>query len=162
MITTKELLTAAKVAQNIPSNYRLCRVLGVPDTTVQRWNTGRGRPDDDMARRLAELAGLDPGAVVAAIRAEREAEGPMHDLWANVARRLQAAALASLAAFLSGFVGGGPDAGAMAATLPTPGAATPALPQKAADRLYIMSTALRWIARAFGRCSKYSNAPAFA
>ena len=80
MLTTFDLLTAAKANSGIPSNERLARILDVPDNTVVRWNTGRNKPDDEMVRRLAELAGLDPAPVVAAIRAERAAPGPMRDL----------------------------------------------------------------------------------
>lgn len=101
MITTKELLARAKEAQGIPSNYRLARVLDIPETTVQRWNTGRNRPDDESAMRLAQLAGLDPCAVVAAIRAERSEDGPMRDLWESMAKRLQAAAAVALTAIVS-------------------------------------------------------------
>ncbi|MEO8805861.1 MAG: hypothetical protein ABI433_07255 [Burkholderiaceae bacterium] len=117
MLTTHELLALAKAKQNIPSNYRLARVLDAPESTVKRWNTGKGQPDDAYAAKLADLAGLDAGAVVASIRAEREASGPLHDLWVGIAKRLETAGLAALAVILSLFVGGGPDAGAMASTL---------------------------------------------
>ena len=113
-MTTLELLAAAKTAQGIPSNYRLARVLQVPDHTVQRWNTGRNMPDDAMCLRLAELAGLDPGQVVASIRAEREAAGPLHDFWAGLAKRLETAGAAGAAAALALVFTGTPDAGAMA------------------------------------------------
>lgn len=88
MITTAELLQAAKSRAGIPSNYRLARVMGIPETTIQRWNTGKGRPDDTMTARLADLAGIDPGFAVACIRAEREGSGPLGALWRDVARRL--------------------------------------------------------------------------
>lgn len=108
MLTTADLLAAAKTAQHIPSNYRLARVLNVPDNTVQRWNTGRNKPDDEMAARLAELAGLDAGQVVASIRAERAEPGPMRDMWADVASRLARAGAAAAVACIS--VTGSPDA----------------------------------------------------
>lgn len=116
MITTAELMAAAKRAQGIPSNYRLARVLDVPESTVQRWNTGRGRPDDAHAARLGELAGIDPGIAVASVRAEREGDGPMRSLWEGIAKKLERAGVAALAVFLSLWIGGGPDAGAQAAT----------------------------------------------
>ncbi len=112
MLTTLELLAAAKTAQGIPSNYRLARLMGVPDNTVQRWNTGKGQPDDAMCIRLAELAGLDPGQVVASIRAEREAAGPLHDFWADLAKRLQTAGATAAAAALTLVFTATPDAGA--------------------------------------------------
>lgn len=115
MITTRELLAAVRAAQGIPSNYRLARLIDVPDTTVQRWNTGRNLPDDLMCVRLAELAGLDPSAVVAAIHAERAAAGPERELWTRIAERLQHGAIAAAVILSMGFWGGGPDGGAMAA-----------------------------------------------
>lgn len=121
MMTIRELLHAVKTAQAIPSNYRLARFLDVPETTVQRWNTGRNLPDDLMGVRLAELAGLDPGAVVAAIHAQRAPEGAARDLWAQVAKRLQSAAVVGGAVFLSGFLGGGLDGTALAKSVSTPG-----------------------------------------
>ena len=101
MITTKELLAKAKAEQGIPSNYRLARVLDIPETTVMRWNTGRNRPDDEAVMRLAELAGIDPGAAVAAIRAERAEDGPLRELWVAMAKRLQGAAAAVFTAIVS-------------------------------------------------------------
>lgn len=119
MLTTTDLLAAAKAAQGLPSNYRLARALDVPEKTVQRWNTGRNTPDDENAAKLAALAGLDAGYVLACIAAERAAEGPASAVWKAVADRLHHGAVAALLAFLALFVGGGPDAGAMAAT-PSP------------------------------------------
>lgn len=108
MLTTRDLLAAAKSAQGIPSNYRLARVLDVPETTVQRWNNGRSRPEDSLAVRLAEMAGLDAGQVVASIRAERAEPGPMRDLWVDVASRLARAGAAAAVACIT--VTGSPDA----------------------------------------------------
>ena len=110
MLTTFDLLSAAKANSGIPSNYRLARILDVPDNTVVRWNTGRNKPDDEMVRRLAELAGLDPAPVVAAIRAERAAPGPMRDLWSGMAAMLSKASATAALAVVA--VTGSPDAGA--------------------------------------------------
>lgn len=127
MLTTAELMAAAKARAGIPSNYRLAKVLGVTETTVMRWNTGRSTPDDEPARRLAELAELDAGFVVASIRAEREKSGPMFDVWSKVAERLKGGAVGAGVCLLVG-LGGHPDAGA--ATTET---------TAIAGRLYIMS-----------------------
>ena len=109
-MTTFDLLTAAKANSGIPSNERLARILDVPDNTVVRWNTGRNKPDDEMVRRLAELAGLDPAPVVAAIRAERAAPGPMRDLWSGMAAMLSKASATAALAVVA--VTRSPDAGA--------------------------------------------------
>lgn len=104
---TRELLAAVKAAQAIPSDYRLARFLGVTDNTVSNWQHGRRRPDDAMALRLAELAGVDPGAVLAGLAAERATDAGAAAAWRSVAARLASTAAALLVAF---GIGGGPDA----------------------------------------------------
>lgn len=116
MITSRELLTAVRTAQGIESNYRLARFLDVPEKTVQRWNTGKNTPEDPMVVRLCELASLDPAEVLPAMYAQRAAEGPMAAVWERIAARTQASVATAAGVVLSLFVGGGPDAGAMAAT----------------------------------------------
>jgi len=88
MISTAELLAAAKSARGIPSNYRLAKVLEATDATLQRWNTGRGCPDDTHAAKLAEMAGLDVEYVVASMRAAREKDPALRAIWARMAERL--------------------------------------------------------------------------
>ncbi len=108
MLTTVELLAAARAAHGIPSNYRLARVLNVSDKSIQRWNTGKNTPDDAMASRLAEMAGLDPDSVVAAMHAERAVTEAERARWQRIAHRLQAVA-ACVILSLVGF-GASPDA----------------------------------------------------
>jgi hypothetical protein len=88
MISTAELLSAAKMARGIPSNYRLAKVLGATDATLQRWNTGRGCPDDAHAAELAVMAGLDVEWVVTSMRAQREKDPTLRAIWARAAERL--------------------------------------------------------------------------
>ena len=96
MISIQQLLDAAKAGANIPSNYRLARVLGVHDNTLNRWQHARGLPDDVMAVRLAEMAHLDPDYVVASMHAARAATDDERSLWTRIARRLEAVAAAVL------------------------------------------------------------------
>lgn len=88
----RDLLTAVRTAQGIASNYRLARTLDVPEKTVQRWNTGHHAPDAAMARRLAELAGLDPDVVAAAMQAQRAHDPAERAQWLRIADRLRAVA----------------------------------------------------------------------
>ena len=114
-MTGKELLSAVRTAQGLPSNYALARAVGIPERSLQRWNTGSHTPDDATAARLAELAGLDPDSVVAAMHAQRAADDQERSRWERIARRLEgsgvAAALA-VCAVLSLWTSGGPDGGA--------------------------------------------------
>lgn len=88
MLNISDLLSAAKRGAGIPSNYRLARVLGLTDSGVQRWTSGRGVPDDAQAIRMANMAGLDPGYVVASVRALREKDDAVRAIWADMAERL--------------------------------------------------------------------------
>lgn len=85
MLTVPALLAQARAHQGIPSNYRLAKVLGVTEHAVSSWQNGRRVPDDEMSVRLAELAALPPGRVLAAMHALREPEGtPLRAAWLSL------------------------------------------------------------------------------
>jgi len=85
MLTVQDLLAQAKARQGIPSNYRLARVIGAGDNTLSNWANGRTVPDDKMSVRLAEMAGLPPGKVLASMHALREPEGtPLRAAWLSL------------------------------------------------------------------------------
>lgn len=125
MLTTADLLAAVKRAQGITSAAALARTLSVPEKSVYRWQQGKHTPDDATAARLAELAGLDAGEVVASINAERASEPAMRALWAKMAKRLHHAAAVALTVILSLWISGGPDGAAMASTPGSSAAAAP-------------------------------------
>lgn len=112
MLTTDTVLQAIKARHSLPSNAALARFLGVPEKAVARWHTGRNLPDDLTAERLAVLAGVDAGAYVAAVHAARANDDAARDLWAGIARRLQAATATAGAVILSLGVVTSPDAAA--------------------------------------------------
>lgn len=85
MLTVQDLLMQARTHQGWPSNYRLAKELGVLEKTVSNWQNGRRLPDDEMSVRLAQLAGIPPGRVLAAIHAQREPEGsPVRSAWLSL------------------------------------------------------------------------------
>ncbi|WP_129451978.1 DUF3693 domain-containing protein [Methylibium sp. Pch-M] len=115
--TVDELLDRAKAAVGVTSDYKLALVLGIEPSTIGHYRKRRSRPDDDVAAKLADLAGLDRGFVVACLHADRAPTASARSLWMEVAARLSnnGSALALLlAVILSAFFGfdGGPDAGA--------------------------------------------------
>ena len=110
------LLDAAKRKQSIPSNYRLARVLGVSDNTMTKWATGRSSPGDVYATRLANMAGLDPGVVLAELAAERSTDDETRDAWKSIAERLRHAGLAAIFGLAIGFAGPAPEARAFEVT----------------------------------------------
>lgn len=149
MISSRELLAAARAAQGIPSNYRLARVLDVPERSVQRWNTGKNTPDDPVAVKLAEMAGLDPAMVLASMYAQRATDGPMQSVWETIARRAQTAAAALSAATLSVLAMTVPDGVAQAAT--RSGAVVPTQVLDANSLYIVVCSLLRLAARALLR-----------
>lgn len=116
MLTAAELTEAARAGAGLPSFYRLARVLGVNDSTVANWRKGRATPDDAMAVRLADMAGLDPAAVVAAMHAQRCTDDALRPILQRIAQRAAQVGALLVTAILSAVFVGGPDAQARATT----------------------------------------------
>lgn len=98
MLTTNQLLDRIKSSHQAPSDYRLAKIVGIDQSGIRNYRSGRSRPDDVIASRLAVLADLDPGYVVACIHAERAQDDQTRTLWTGIADRLQRSGLAALAA----------------------------------------------------------------
>lgn len=113
-LTAADLSESARSAAGIPSFYRLARVLGVNDSTVANWRHGRATPDDAMAVRLADMAGLDPAYVVASMHAQRCTDDALRPILQRIADATKAAGAAALAVILSVLFSGTPDAQARA------------------------------------------------
>lgn len=117
MNSTSRLLDAAKSRQAIPSDYKLGVTLGLSDSAITNYRKGRSKPDDVVAQRLAELAGLDPAIVVAQLHAERAQTDDTRKLWETIAKRLKGTAHAALATcVILSMTSGWPDGTARAAT----------------------------------------------
>lgn len=121
MLTTLDLLDAAKLAQGIRSEYRLARVLGVSDNGLYNYRHGR-TPDDERALRLAMLAGLNVPYVLTCMAAERSKDADTKSALTKAAR--------DLADLLSGPGGNTPPGSSGPGNLPTPsqGSESPANP----------------------------------
>jgi predicted transcriptional regulator len=89
MQTTKQLLDRAKKAQGIESDYKLSQVLGVVQSAVTNWRSGRSSPDDVIAAKLAEMAGQDPLSVIAELHAARAKTPDAKQLWMRMATQLR-------------------------------------------------------------------------
>lgn len=111
MITTQGLIEAAKLNSGTPSYYRLARILDVSDQALTKWRNGH-TPDDSHASKLAEMAGLDIGYVLACMNAERAKDEGLKAAWAKAAKVLESAALVLFLGILSTLasVHIGPDA----------------------------------------------------
>ncbi len=100
MPAVHDLMTAAKSASGIPSNYRLAHVLGVTVHTVANWQNDRALPNEQMTIRLAELAGVDPAPYLAEMAAGRAKDDESRGMWLAIAERLRKAPMAAAAVFM--------------------------------------------------------------
>lgn len=145
MLNSRDLLAAVRAAQGIESNYRLSRLLDVPEKSVQRWNTGKHTPDDAMAVRLAELAGLDPAAVVAAMHAQRCTDDALRPILQRIAQRAAQVGAAVFTAILSVVFSWHPDAQARASTeVSAPAAVRPGIDESTHWRAFLRAVAHLW------------------
>ncbi|HEY0955930.1 MAG TPA: hypothetical protein VGE36_14295 [Roseateles sp.] len=90
MISTVELLDAARRHQGDVTDYRIAKILGVPQATVSNYRTGRTKPINSIAMRLAELAGFDPVEAMVAVNLERADTPEDREAWEMVMARVSA------------------------------------------------------------------------
>lgn len=123
MQTTKQLLDRAKKARGLTSDYQLSKALGVVNSAVTNWRSGRSSPDDVIAAHLAEMAGQDPCSVVAELHAARAKSPEARALWMRMAEQVRhAVAAVMLAVGAAMLLGALSPAPAQASTLPSGGA----------------------------------------
>lgn len=91
------------------SDYGLAQLLGVGQSTLSNYRNGRSHPDDRMALRLAQLAQLDAGQVIAWMQVERARTDETRAAWRAIADRLAQTAAVGLVALGISIT---PDAGA--------------------------------------------------
>lgn len=120
MSFTQKLLDRAKKAQGIESDYRLAQVAGVAKTAVTNYRSGRNAPDDEVAARLAELAGMNPESVIAELHAERAKTPEMRALWLRMASHVRHAVAAVMLAIGAAMLLVAPNPGGAQAATPSP------------------------------------------
>jgi hypothetical protein len=113
MLTVQDLITAARQAQGVPSNYALAKLLDVREKDLSRWWNGHHVPAPAVVVRLAQLAQLDPAAVLPSIEALRSShDADTRAMWARAAELAERGAAVAVCAGL-----------ALALQSPAPGAA---------------------------------------
>lgn len=105
MSVTTSLLDKAKKAQGFKSDYALGKAIGLGTARMSQYRLEQKRMGEELAVQLAELAGLDPLAVLADLQAENAKTEEVRRIWkraGELARKLGTAAIVILAIALEG------------------------------------------------------------
>jgi hypothetical protein len=78
------------------SYYKLTRMLGVTDSTMARWRTGKGGASEETALRIAELAEIDPALVLADIRIEHCKNLEVKNAWQRARKIIESCILCQI------------------------------------------------------------------
>lgn len=100
---TDELLNAVKIKLELRRDADLARTLETSTARIAQWRTGKSAPDDQACFQIADILGVDPAAVIALVKAERETEPSKAAFWRKQTARY-AAALGVLTMLNSGSV----------------------------------------------------------
>jgi hypothetical protein len=112
-MSPSDFLDTIRARNGWPSDYAAAKALGIPTSQVSKYRHNRGGFADELCPKVAELAGFDPGYVLASMHAWRAQSDDARSAWADLARRLAPAALSML--FLWVLLPGAGDALAAAA-----------------------------------------------
>ena len=116
MRTTVQLMDAVKARHEMPSDYRLAKVLGVSFSRVSNWRRGHHGFSDEVAIKVAELLEEPPELVLLEVLAERAKRTEVRAVLEAAARRLAAAVVVLGLAGAGGFGGGAAQASTGSAT----------------------------------------------
>ncbi len=100
---TSEMLDAVKIKLELKSDYALAKRLETSTSRIGHWRTGNRTPDEQACFQIADILGIDPAAVIALVKAERETEPSKAAFWRKQTARY-AAALGVLTMLNSGSV----------------------------------------------------------
>ena len=95
MKTTGDYIQALHAHYGTSTTYALAKAMQLGDQTVRGWTKGHTF-SDQHAVQVAEILGIDPGEVLAAVSAERTKSPEARQVWERIADQLSSAA-ASLA-----------------------------------------------------------------
>jgi transcriptional regulator with XRE-family HTH domain len=101
------LLDKAKVIHGLSSDYKLALVMGVQQTSLANYRTGKTLPDARVISKICELTGDDPEILAAEIEAERAKTPEARALWRSVVERLSMTARQGVAAGVFSVAAGG-------------------------------------------------------
>lgn len=96
MFDVDALLDAAKARAGITSDYRLCKVAGISDTTMYNYRHGLSFPDDQKTFKLCEMAGLNPAPYLLEIHAERAKTEEIKQVWNTLITTLKRSGIVAM------------------------------------------------------------------
>lgn len=77
----RKLIDAAMKAQNVESRYALHKLTGISEQALYGYANGKRWPDNNVARVLAEAAGLNWAEVIAALEEEKATDEATRSAW---------------------------------------------------------------------------------
>lgn len=84
---TIDLLDRCKEKLGIKQDSELTEVLGVKKAAISHYRNGIRKPDEFMCFKIADILGLEPSAVIAAVKADGEQDEERKRFWAQYAKR---------------------------------------------------------------------------
>ena len=87
-MNTLEYMAACKERLGITSDYALAKKLGLSQTGLSNYRTGRSRMDDDVALKVSEILGIAPIVVIAHANAERAKTAEQKARWLSLVEKI--------------------------------------------------------------------------
>lgn len=88
MRTICQVLDRAKVVQKVKSDYKLALCLGIGESSLSGYRTGRGLPDERTCKKLSIAMGEDPIILMVQMHAQRVKDVDLRDTWTALANFL--------------------------------------------------------------------------
>ncbi len=90
---TCDYLDQVMRVRGIASDYALAKALGITRQTISGYRNKKTSLHDDVAIRVAELLGIEPGIVLIDMHAERSKTAEIRNVWERVSAGFPALSL---------------------------------------------------------------------
>ncbi|WP_228892532.1 DUF3693 domain-containing protein [Pseudoduganella aquatica] len=87
---TPEYLDLVRERLQLPSDYALQKPLNVSKSQLSAYRTGKEPMSDAMALRVAEILGVNPGAILLDMHIERSKTPELRAVWSGLLDKLSA------------------------------------------------------------------------
>lgn len=86
-MTTIKLLGKIRKLTETGTLYAVAKKIGLPLSTVQRWDKGKGFPDAYGCLKIAEVLAIPLETVIATVEAERTKDIDQRDAWNDLLKK---------------------------------------------------------------------------